>query len=105
MSTAYHSNQSEISKLPTLVEGDPKALFSIATTLRCSGGRYSIPWIALLYPWSLPNNADAKQGSTIFWVFDMTRPRIEPRSSGPLANTQLIRPMARLIDVDTSASI
>ena len=31
--------------------------FSIATTPRRSGRRYSIPWIAPLYPWSLPYNA------------------------------------------------
>ena len=31
------------SKLVTVVEGDPKAPFSIATTLRCKGGRYSFP--------------------------------------------------------------
>ena len=30
---------------------------------------------------------------TIFWVFVMTRPRIEPRSPGPLANTLLVRPI------------
>ena len=30
--------------------------------------------------------------STIFWVFGMTRPGIEPRSPGPLTNTLLIRP-------------
>ena len=36
-------------KLATLVEGDLKAPFSIATTPRCRGGRYSIPWITLLY--------------------------------------------------------
>ena len=36
-------------KLANLVEGDPKLLFSIATTLRCRGNRYSIPWIAPLY--------------------------------------------------------
>ena len=29
--------------------------------------------------------------STFFWVFGMTRPRIEPRSHRPLANTLLIR--------------
>ena len=29
-----------ISKLATIVEGDPKAPFSIATTPRCRGGRY-----------------------------------------------------------------
>ena len=34
--------------------------------------------------------------STIFWVFGMTRPRIEPWSPGSLANTLLIRPMTRL---------
>ena len=44
-------------KLVTLVEGNPKAPFSIAPIPRCRGGRYSIPWIAPLYPWSLPYNA------------------------------------------------
>ena len=34
--------------------------------------------------------------STIFWVFSMTWREIEPRSPGPLANTLLIWPMARL---------
>ena len=29
--------------LATIVEGDPKAPFSIATTPRCRGGRYSFP--------------------------------------------------------------
>ena len=38
-----------IVKLVTLVEGDPKAPFSIATTSRCRGGCYSFLWIALLY--------------------------------------------------------
>ena len=36
--------------LATLVEGDPKAPFSIATTVRCWGRHYFIPWIAPLYP-------------------------------------------------------
>ena len=45
-------------KLATVVEGDPKASFSIATTLRCRGGRNTFPWIALLYPWSSPYNAE-----------------------------------------------
>ena len=39
-------------KLATLVKGNLKAPFSIATTLRCWEGWYSIPWIAPLYPWS-----------------------------------------------------
>ena len=33
---------------PTVVEGDPKAPFSIATTLRCRGGHYSFLSIAPL---------------------------------------------------------
>ena len=37
-------------KLATVVKGNQKALFSIATTLRCRGGRYSFLWIAPLYP-------------------------------------------------------
>ena len=36
-------------KLATIVEGDSKALLSIATTLKCRGGCYSNPWIAPLY--------------------------------------------------------
>ena len=45
-------------KLVTLVESDPKAPFSKATTLRGWEGHYSILWIAPLYPWSLPYNAE-----------------------------------------------
>ena len=41
VSTAY--------KLATLVDGDPKAPFSIATTPRCRGGHYSIALIAPPY--------------------------------------------------------
>ena len=37
-------------KLVTLVEGDPKAPFSIATKQKCKEGHCSIPWIAPLYP-------------------------------------------------------
>ena len=38
--------------LATLVEGDPKAPFSIATTPRYREGHYSFPWMSPLYPWS-----------------------------------------------------
>ena len=41
-------------KLPTVVKGNQKAPFSIATTLNCRGGCYSFPWIAPLYPWYIP---------------------------------------------------
>ena len=40
-------------KLATLVEGDQKAPFSIATTPWCRGGHYSFAGIAPLYPWYL----------------------------------------------------
>ena len=33
-----------------------------------------------------------------FWVFGMIRPGIELRSPGPLANSLLIKPMARLVE-------
>ena len=37
-------------KLASVVEGDQKAPFWIATTPRRRGGFYSFPWIAPLYP-------------------------------------------------------
>ena len=47
-------------KLATLVEGDLKAPFPIATTPSCWGRRNSIPWFAPLYPRSLPHSAECK---------------------------------------------
>ena len=44
------SNYNKKVKLVILVDGDPKAPFSIATTPRCRGGRNSIPRIPPLYP-------------------------------------------------------
>ena len=46
----------------TVVKGDSKAPFLIATTLKSRGGRYSISWIAPLYPYLLI--LSAKQGGT-----------------------------------------
>ena len=37
-------------KLATIVEGNPKAPFSIATTPRCRGGRYSFPGFPFFTP-------------------------------------------------------
>ena len=37
-------------KLATVVEGNQKAPFSMATTVRHRGGRYSFHWMAPLYP-------------------------------------------------------
>ena len=54
----YLMTNSRYKKLVPLVEGDLKAPFSIATTQRCRGGHYSIPWIAPLYSSSLLYNAE-----------------------------------------------
>ena len=37
-------------KLATIYVGDQRAPFSKATAPRCTGGRYSFPWIPPLYP-------------------------------------------------------
>ena len=48
-------NRQEVKvKLASVVEGDLKATFSIATTPRCREGRYSFPLIAPLYPRYVP---------------------------------------------------
>ena len=79
--------------MATVVDGDQKAPFSIATTLRCRGALLlsldcsTLPLIRTLYCWV----SSKEVTSTIFKVFGMTRPRIEPRSPGPLANTLLTR--------------
>ena len=88
----------ELVKLATLVEDDPKAPFSITTTTR--GECYFIVRILFtlalihnLYCWVLSKEVSI----TIFWVFGMTRPGIEPRSPWPLANTLLIKPIGTLM--------
>ena len=45
-------------KLATIVEGDPKAPFSIATTQGVGEGATPFPGIAPLYPWTVPYNAE-----------------------------------------------
>ena len=42
----------------TIVEGNTKVPFSIATTPRCRGGGYSISWINLSYPWYVPYHVE-----------------------------------------------
>ena len=87
--------------LATIVKSDQKAPFSIATSPRCRGGCYSFPWIDPLYPWYVPFFycwvLSKKVSSTIFGVFGMTRPGIEPRSPGSLANTLPSRSMSRTL--------
>ena len=50
ITTGFFTIKSKVVKLVTIVEGDQKVPFSIATTLRCRGGHYSFPWIAPLCP-------------------------------------------------------
>ena len=73
-------------KLATVVEGDQKAPFPIATTPRCKGVRYSFPWTAPLYPWYVPYIAECyarRYQVPYFESLVKTRPGTEPRSSGP----------------------
>ena len=64
-------------RLATIVKGDQKGSFSIATTLRCRGGCYSfpsiLPLIRTLYHWVLSKEV----WSTIFIIFGMTWSGIE----------------------------
>ena len=78
-----------VSKLATIVEGYLKAPFSIATILRCWRVWYSFLWIAPLTPYLCLIMMIVKQdGHQVpFFVYGMTRSRIEPRFLGPLANT------------------
>ena len=74
------------------MEDEPKAPDLLATTPRCWGEYHSFPRCALLIVdctlicWVLSKEAS----STILGVFDMTRPRIEPRASTLLVNTLTI---------------
>ena len=81
-----------------LFEGDPKAPFSIATTPRYRGEHYSFPGLLHFTLDAHFIMLSVKQGGIKyhFWVFCMIRPRTEPRSPGPLANTLVIRPIALL---------
>ena len=53
--------------LVTLVEGDQKAPFSVATTPRCRGGRSFFPWITPLYPWYNLILLSVKQGGIKYY--------------------------------------
>ena len=53
LSQVFLSNTNKV-KLATVVKGDQKPPFPIATTPRCRGGRYSFPWIVPLYPRYVP---------------------------------------------------
>ena len=81
----------KLSRVSDRSRGQPEAPFSIATTPRCRGERYSFTLMALLYPWYLPYNTVLSKAasSTIFWVFGMIWPGMEPWSPELLVNTLL----------------
>ena len=82
----------------TVVEGDPKAPFSISTTPRYKGGRYSFLWITPLTLDLYLIIQSVEQGGIKyhFRVFGMIRPRIKSRSLELLSNTLTILPMGQL---------
>ena len=94
---------SKVVKLAILAEGNQKAPFSIATTLRCRVKALlffldcsTLPLIRTLYYRVLSKDVS----STILNVFGMTSPGIEPMFPGPLANTLPIRNLRYVIYYD-----
>ena len=62
-------------------------------------GEGATPFPGLLYctldSYLIMLSASKAASSTIFWVFGMTRPGIEPQFPGPLTNTLIIWPMVK----------
>ena len=81
--------------LVILVEGDTNAPFSIATTPRWRGSTTYFPGLLhfTLDPHLIVQIGEQGGIKYHFWVFDMTRPRIESCSPGLLTNTLLFRPL------------
>ena len=76
--------------MATIVKGNQKAPFSIATKPRCRGGATPFPGLLHFTLDTYLILPSVKQGGIknhFFKVFSMTWPGIEPRSPGPLANT------------------
>ena len=95
LNSRTHAILVAISKIPTWVEVDPKAPFSIATTTRCRGGATPFPELphSTLDPYLKMLSVKQEGIKYQFWVFGRTRPGIEPRFPRPLASTLLIRPI------------
>ena len=55
----------------TVVEGDPKVPFSIATTPRCKEGCYYFPWIAPLTFDLHLINLNVKQGGIKYYFLNL----------------------------------
>ena len=81
--------------MATVFKGDQKAPFSLATALRCREGCYSflVLFHFTLDPYFIMLSVNKGASRTIFWVFSMTRPGIEPWFPRPLVNTLPTRPI------------
>ena len=79
------------SKNNAIVEGNPKSSLSIATTPRCREGTAPFPGLlhSVLINTLKCRVLSKEASSTIFWVFGMTQPGIEPGFPRLLANTLL----------------
>ena len=82
--------------LLTAVNDDPKAPFSVTTTPKCRGKCHTFPWITPLTLDLYLIMLSVKQGGIKyhFFIFNMTQPGIDLRSSGPLANSLTVMPMS-----------
>ncbi len=78
-------------KLATVVEGDQKAPFSIATTPRCGGGRYFFPWIASLYPWYVPYIPHTHTHTHMYIYIHIVNLRTENRFESVLLNLKVLK--------------
>ena len=89
----------------TVVKSNEKAPFSIATKPKGRGGHYSFPGL-LHYTFDaylILLSVKQEVSNTIFKVFGMTWPGIEPRSPRPLANTLPTRQMNWYIDTNNNS--
>ena len=91
--------------LATIVNGDQKAPFLIATKPRCWEVATSFPGLLHFILDTYCILPSVKQGCIKYQVFGVTRNGIEPRSSGPLANTLHTRPMNRLYNTHTHTCV
>ena len=77
-------------KLGTVIEGNPKAPFSLATTPRCRGEGYSLSRINPLFLDSRPIMLSVKYH---FWVFGTSLLGIDTKPPGPSVNNLPTSPM------------
>ena len=90
---------SKFSELATVIEGDPKAPFSVATTPRCKGGRYSFSSMAPLIvdPYLIMLSVKEEITKYDFLCVWYNTTWTESQFSGSLENTLPTRQMSRFV--------